>query len=88
MSSKFGFCVVKVVDAYLNNKKKILPGDEMDRIVLGDWKPNSITLVFTLWSYDWLTGNNTNHSSLCTKAQEVGLCMGQTISQLSYGDVG
>ena len=72
--SEHGFCVVRVVDAYLHSDvssyKQIISGDEMDRVVLGDWKPNNVTVIFNNWSWHWIVGNN---ASICRKAQEVGL---------------
>ena len=72
--SELGFCVVRVVDAYLQSDvstyKEIISGDEMDRVVLGDWKPNNVTVIFNNWSWHWIVGNN---ASICRKAQEVGL---------------
>ena len=61
--SEHGFCVVRVVDAYLHS-------DEIERIIIGDWRPNNITVIFTKWSWHWFIGNN---ASICRKAQEVGL---------------
>ena len=72
--SEHGFCVVRVVDAYLQSDvstyKQIISGDKMDRVVLGDWKPNNVTVIFNNWSWHWIVGNN---ASICRIAQEVGL---------------
>lgn len=52
------FCVVKVVDIFpVFASERIFTAAEMYDVIFGKWRPNQVTVMFTLWRSVWSVPN-------------------------------
>ena len=69
--TKESFCVVRIIEAthsYINHY--IFSDKEVQQVILGDWSPQHVTVIFSLWRTPWYVVNNNLDNPL--KCKDVG----------------